>query len=715
MSSLELSLEHLQRFPESTLVRLLESASPEQLLSTWASNAGTLPQIREEWIDAFLRLCEQTESFPALQEAGFLSIPGPWSQNPPSQWLLARALTAASDPSQALSFYRGLIPQPLSPRLLLDAAQCAIKAIQWDDAWQWLSTATRESRDYSLLQKAARLYRRIEKADTLPELIPLKVAFLFSSAPQLILPILTAKGYASGIQLKLLTPPFDNVTPFIRDPDSPLYEFRPDVVILGLNYRQLEPLSENESAETWIDRQAQSIRDRWTAITANHSCRILQQTCDLPHHPSDGNLSTTLRSGLSARIHQLNAEILNSPPPFVNFLDSGRLQSGLGETIWNDDRLWHIARQHPATPAVPALADEITALLRAQAGQTRKVLVLDLDNTLWGGVIGEDGIEGIQVGPETPTGEAFTAFQEYLLELKARGILLAVCSKNNETEARIPFETHDGMRLRLNDFVAFVANWDPKDQNLRAIAKQINLGLDSLVFVDDSPVECDWIRSRHPEVAVVQLPDDPTRYVETLDRGRWFESLHVSAEDRNRHALYRSQKLRNQAKEEAPSLESYLASLQMQVRSGPFDSLHLQRIAQLIQRTNQFNLTSRRHSPEQLERLVNDPHIWTQWFALEDRFGDNGLVGLVIAECGETTWTLDSFLMSCRVIGRKLEAQMLETVTEAARQSGATHLQGIYRPTPKNDLVSNFYRQHGFEAIGEKDGVFLFQRTVGGD
>jgi FkbH-like protein len=364
--------------------------------------------------------------------------------------------------------------------------------------------------------------------------------------------------------------------------------------------------------------------------------------------------------------------------------------------------------------ALPRLADADLALIRAATGMVRKVLVLDLDNTLWGGVIGEDGLEGIRVGPPHADGEAFVMLQHYARELKERGVLLAVCSKNNAADARLPFERHESMVLRLDDFAAFVANWEDKPANLIRLSEQLGVGLDSFVFVDDNPVERALVRRELPEVAVPELGSDPARFVETLAQGRWFEALTLSGEDRERHAAYQANAARRELEAAAPDLEAFLRQLQMEVAHGPVSAGNLARVAQLVSKTNQFNLTTRRHPPEALRQFAADPAGWTQAFRLKDRYGDNGLVGVVIAvPAGESAWEIDTFLMSCRVIGRGLRRYMLATLLKTARERGITRVTGLYAPTPKNAMVAAMYPDAGFAPEPTDGGTqrFVFDPT----
>ena len=345
-------------------------------------------------------------------------------------------------------------------------------------------------------------------------------------------------------------------------------------------------------------------------------------------------------------------------------------------------------------------------LLASVQGRAAKCLVLDLDNTLWGGVVGDDGIAGIRIGQGSAEGEAFAALQRYALELKRRGVLLAVCSKNEYANALEPFEKHPDMVLRPDDIACFMANWANKADNLRQIAATLNLALDALVFVDDNPMERDLVRRELPQVAVPEVPDDPALVAQCLADAGYFESLGLTSEDRDRTALYRTNGARAALRETATDLPAYLASLEMRLRWRRFDELGATRVVQLINKTNQFNLTTRRHGEDMVRTVRADPRARGLQFRLLDRFGDNGLIAVVILLAHDSPLAppglqegdalIDTWLMSCRVLGRGVEAATLEVLVTTARELGARRLVGEYRPTTKNALVRDHYAQLGF-------------------
>jgi len=349
------------------------------------------------------------------------------------------------------------------------------------------------------------------------------------------------------------------------------------------------------------------------------------------------------------------------------------------------------------------LARHTAAVVGARLGLTRKCLVLDLDGTLWGGVVGEDGVDGIVLGGGE-AGEAFVAFQEYVLELKQRGVILAVASKNNEADAREVFERHPEMRLGLEDLAVFAVNWEDKPANLRRIAQALDVGLDALVLADDNPAERQIVRRLVPEVDVLALPDDPSDFRRALAGYLGFESIAITGEDRRRTAQYRARAAAAELASSAADIESFYRDLRMEAVVAPFDELHLARIAQLVGKTNQFNLTTRRHDAPTLRRFTDDPAYITRYLRLSDRFADHGLVALAIARIDGDTAEIYTLLMSCRVIGRTVEDHLLMHICRAAQDAGATRLRGTYLPSAKNQLVADLYQRLGFRLLEETPG-----------
>ncbi len=385
-----------------------------------------------------------------------------------------------------------------------------------------------------------------------------------------------------------------------------------------------------------------------------------------------------------------------------------------GLEIWPVPTLWFRSKQEIHPRVSPLYGDYAIRLVAAQKGLTSKCLVLVLDNTLWGGVVGEEGLEGIALGNGSATGEAFVAFQNYILKLKERGVILAVCSKNDEADALLPFTSHRDMVLKRSDIACFVANWLDKASNLRQIAHSLNIGIESLVFVDDSPFERNLIRQELPEVAVPEMPEDPALYVQYLSRAGYFEALTLTQEDRERSGQYQANAERETLRESSPDLQSYLRSMQMEMEWRPFDELGLKRIVQLINKTNQFNLTTRRYSEGAVRELLTDPRARSWQIRLKDRFGDNGVIAVLICvlrASGELF--IDTWLMSCRVLGRRVEEASLDLLVDEANRIGVETILAEYRPTAKNGMVKDLYARLGFDLIDtDREGNRRWQLNV---
>jgi FkbH-like protein len=352
---------------------------------------------------------------------------------------------------------------------------------------------------------------------------------------------------------------------------------------------------------------------------------------------------------------------------------------------------------------VPVYAEHFARLLGAMRGKSRKVLVLDLDNTLWGGIIGDDGLEGIAIGQGNAVGEAHLAVQRGALDMHGRGIVLAVSSKNEDATARLPFQQHPDMLLREEHIAVFQANWTDKAANLATIADALNVGRDSLVFVDDNPAERMQVRGRHPEIAVPELPADSAYYWRTLAAAGYFEAVAFSEDDRKRTGFYKENAKRLELQNSAGTLDEYHRSLDMIASFAPFNAIGRARIAQLINKSNQFNLTTRRYSEEQVARLEEDQGAFTLQVRLADIFGDNGMISVIIAHRDGEEWQIDTWLMSCRVLGRRLEEAVLAEIVRAARADGARALVGRFIPTDRNMMVARHYEKLGFTKVGEDE------------
>ncbi|HYW79229.1 MAG TPA: HAD-IIIC family phosphatase, partial [Thermoguttaceae bacterium] len=393
--------------------------------------------------------------------------------------------------------------------------------------------------------------------------------------------------------------------------------------------------------------------------------------------------------------------------------DVDHLAATAGRWAFSDERFFHHAKLPCSPEHLVDYAHNVASILLADLGLSKKCLVLDLDNTLWGGVIGDDGLGGIRLGQGDAEGEAFLSFQRYVRGLQQRGVILAVCSKNEEHIAQEVFREHPEMVLRLNDIACFVANWTDKATNLRTIAERLNIGLNSLVLVDDNPAERALVRQLAPEVAVPEIPEDPAGYVQALQSHRYFQMVSLGDEDLQRTDYYRANARRQQAQGGSGNLDEFLRSLQMTARVEPIRPATLQRTAQLINKSNQFNLTTRRRSPAELSALVDAPQWITQTVSLADRFGDNGLISVLLAQVEGDTLAIDTWLMSCRVLKRDVEHFLLNHTVETARSLGLMRIRGEYIPTPRNVIVRDHYARLGFVQVeNDADGQTSWELPI---
>jgi FkbH-like protein len=383
----------------------------------------------------------------------------------------------------------------------------------------------------------------------------------------------------------------------------------------------------------------------------------------------------------------------------VVLVDIARAAAAVGLEAWDEPGHWHASKLSFAPRFLPLWADIVARTIAAVRGRSRKCLVLDLDNTLWGGVIGDDGLSGIALGQGSAAGEAHLAVQKLALQLRGRGVVLAVCSKNEDHVARQPFREHPDMLLREDDIAVFQANWTDKAANLRAIAETLNIGVDALVFLDDNPVERMQVRRELPLVGVPELPEDVALYPRALAAAGYFEAVAFSDEDRDRAAYYQANARRAKALTATDDIEGFLTSLEMTCAIGLVDPASRARVAQLINKSNQFNLTTRRYSEREVQVLEADPRRHAIQIRLVDRFGDNGIISVIIADRGSEAWEIDTWLMSCRVLGRKVEEAALAHLAAAAGEDGARYLVGRYIPSAKNGMVAEHYRKLGFALV----------------
>lgn len=518
-------------------------------------------------------------------------------------------------------------------------------------------------------------------------LTPIKIAVLGSSTTSQLPPLLNLHLFKEGFDAEIYESGFGLYQQEILDPRSKLYRFKPTVVLLFVNYRDIQHGHAEKEAARWVDL-CKTVQER-------AGCVVILNNFDAPVERPLGNLEAGREDGRLSRIRKLNAALAESLPSGVFLLDQEHLSAVVGKERWHDARYWFEAKSAIAPETLPRYASEAAALVRAALGRSRKCLALDLDNTLWGGVVGDDGADGIELGG-TPRGEAFVEFQRYLKALKDRGVLLAVCSKNDERSAHEVFAKRPEMMLKLDDFAVFVANWDDKAKNLKSIAEALNIGLDAIAFADDDPAERELVRKLCPEVAVVDLSEDPADFVRILDSTRLFEPAAISTEDVARAKHFEAERARGEIRKSAGDLKGFLRDLEMSAEAGPFKEPDVERIVQLIVKTNQFNLTTRRHGIAQVRKFMKDKDCLTLAVRLKDRLENYGLISIVIARKTKDQLEIDTWLLSCRAFGRTIEFWTFDRLLERAKAMKVKTLVGKYFPTPKNALVAEFYSKLGF-------------------
>lgn len=481
-----------------------------------------------------------------------------------------------------------------------------------------------------------------------------------------------------------------------------LEAFNPQLIYIHTSFVNIEhlPAVSDKKADTDANFALDTAKfaQVWKVLTTKYQAVIIQNNFELPSQLQFGNQDAVKINGYINYVNRLNQFIydysLNNNNFYIN--DINYLSANYGLDKWHDRDFYNLYKFALAYDAIPYLAYNLGQLIKASVGKTKKCLVLDLDNTLWGGVIGDDGVNGIQLGHETAVGESFVEFQRYVAKLKERGVILAVCSKNDLETAKTGF-THPDSVLKVEDFAAFVINWEPKHLNLLKVVKEINIGLDSPVFIDDNPVERQIIKEQLQEVIVPDVvAGEPSSYIEALEQGRYFEQLSISDDDLKRNKTYLENKKRNDLEREFISYDDFLRSLDMKAEIKSFIPMYLDRIAQLTNKTNQFNLTTKRYIRGEIEAIADNKDYITLYGRLKDKFGDNGLVSVVVGRREKEVLYIDLWLMSCRVLKRDFEFAMFNELAKIAKEQGIKEIIGYYYRTPKNNMVADLYENFGF-------------------
>lgn len=492
-----------------------------------------------------------------------------------------------------------------------------------------------------------------------------------------------------------------------------LVQFHPDLIYIHTTGRNITFFPDMEDSlqgiEDKLEAQMNHFRVMWEKLENTYHCPVIQNNFEFPFYRILGNRDSYDPHGKTAFIQRLNMEFARYAAQQEHFYiyDIQYESAAFGLDRWTDPSYWHMYKYAMSMQAIPDFAFHLSHIIKAVFGKNKKAFVLDLDNTLWGGIVGDDGPENLEIGQETSMGQVYQEFQGYLKEHKKIGVLLNVDSKNEEENALAGLKHPEGI-LKPEDFIVIKANWLPKSQNLTEIASELNIGRDALVFVDDNPAEREIIRQHVPETAVPEMTEgdqvNPDQFIRILDKNAYFEVVTLSEDDKHRNEMYKANAMRKEQEESFGNYSDFLKSLEMEAVIRGFEPVYYSRIAQLTNKSNQFNLTTKRMTQAEVEQMAQDPGYITLYGKLKDKFGDNGVVSLVIGKKNGDTLELILWLMSCRVLKRDMEQAMLDTLVWQSRESGIRKLHGYYYKTAKNAMVKDFYGAMGFQKLSEKDG-----------
>lgn len=566
-----------------------------------------------------------------------------------------------------------------------------------------------------ILRKRQMLKRELLKQTTL---VPTRIAILGGSTTSEIKSILELFLLAQGIQPAFYESGYNCYCEDILFENPDLWKFKPDIVFVHTTWHNVSQFPELLEAEADVEhrlrREMARFESLWEKIHTGLGALVIQNNFDLPRLRPLGNLEASESFGRVSFVLRLNAEFASYARNHSRFLinDILYLSAQVGLSSWFEHNYWYNFHMALGPTATVALAQNVAAIVKSVYGKSKKCLVLDLDNTLWGGVIGDEGVQNLVLGRDHPAGEAFIDFQRYVKGLQRRGVILAVCSKNDPENAKEGFSHPDSV-LKLEDFSAFKANWESKPENIREIATELNIGLDSVVFVDDNPAERAFVAEQLPEVAVPEVGSDVSLFAEILEHERYFEVDKVVPDDLSRSAFYGSNAQRSTYQTGFRNYGEFLTSLEMTAEIGSFCPVYLERITQLVNKTNQFNLTTRRYTSAEIEAVTSNPSFVTLYGRLADRFGDNGLVTVLIGRVIDKTVEMDLWLMSCRVLKREMEFAMFDALVEQCQAQGIRRIVGVYVPSKKNSMVAGHYEGLGFSRVdGTSGGREVWQYDV---
>ena len=568
-----------------------------------------------------------------------------------------------------------------------------------------------------ILKKSKKIKKQL--LEERQDFIHKKIAVLGGSTTHDIIRILELFLLNQGIKAEFYESEYNQYWQDVMFDRLELLTFAPDLIYIHTSNRNITDYPEVKDSAEQVDevliRQYQHFEDMWEKIREVYHCPVIQNNFEYPFYRLLGNQDAVFLQGRISFINRLNERFYEYARTHENFYihDINYLASAYGLDKWAEPFYWHMYKYAMCMQAIPEFSYNLSNMIKALFGKNKKTLVLDLDNTLWGGIIGDDGVENLEIGQETSMGQVYLEFQRYVKAQKDIGVMLAVDSKN-EHENAIAGLSHPEGALRPEDFVLIKANWEPKSRNLVEIADEMSLLPDSLVFVDDNPAEREIVRSQVSGAVVPEI-GMPETYVRTLDHAGYFEVTSMSEEDRNRNEMYRANLQRSQERRQFADYKEYLLSLEMKAQIKAFEPIYMARIAQLTNKSNQFNLTTKRYTQSDIEHFAADENYITRYGKLEDKFGDNGVVSVVIGRKDESgkVLHLELWLMSCRVLKRDMEFAMMDSMAEACKACGIETILGYYYPTAKNAMVKDFYGLQGFAKISEeKDGTSVWRYDI---
>jgi FkbH-like protein len=541
----------------------------------------------------------------------------------------------------------------------------------------------------------------------------LKIAILRSYTGEMVEPILKLNLLLEGYSAQFLWGDYNQFSQEILDKSSSLYKYHPDIIILMIRIEEVMPqfvynFADKKEIE-WekdIEQVSKHLINLINTINNRTSSQVIMQNMSLSKIPYWGIYDSQRFHNQVRLVQKLNQKLARSfeanPNSFI--WDFNNFVARKGADNIYDPKAWYVSSNPFRQAAYIDISNDLIRYMMSALGEGKKCIVLDLDNTLWGGIIGEDGMEGIALGHNYP-GNCYVDFQRELLKLYHRGIILALNSKNNETDAFEVIDRHPDMVLRRKHFAAYQINWNDKASNLKLLAKELNIGVDSMIMIDDNPAECNLIRQLCPQCLCIQLPERRYLIPSVLSGIPEIENIRLTEEDRNKGKIYQEQAERKNFEKMASNLDEYLKALNISIEIKRAEKFSIPRISQLTQKTNQFNMTTRRYTESEIMELIESPSCYVHSISSVDRFGDNGIVGVIINKVNGDTLVIDTFLLSCRVIGRTIEQSIVAFIAELAKQKGATKLIGEFRPTAKNAPAADFYEKMNF--IRRADGNFI--------